>query len=718
MHRKLLLLFLLFFVGQVFSQSVARQWNEEILHAIRNDYARPTVHARNLFHSSVIMYDLWAVFDENADTYFLGKNVGGFDCDFEGFNPNEPIIEARKKAISYGIYRLILHRFANSPEREEIMQSIDERMDALGYDKNFSDTNYHNGNPAALGNYLAQKMIEFGLQDGSNEANSYANQFYEPLNEPLNMDISGNPDIEFPNNWQPLKIEAYVDQSGHTIPGGQPPFLGPEWGGVTPFSLSEEDKTVYSVPGYDYSVYHDPGPPSYIQNGLGIDDAYKWHFALVAAWGAHLDPSDGVMIDISPKSLGNLNMDEYPKTLSEYKEFYDLENGGDPSRGREMNPITGEPYQPNMVYRGDYARGLAEFWADGPDSETPPGHWFVLLNHISDHPLTIKKFKGSGQVLSDLEWDVKSYFILGGAMHDVAVASWGVKGYYDFVRPVSAIRYMGDSGQSSDPNDLSYDPHGLPLIPGRIEVVREGDSLAGNFNENVGKIKLYTWRGPEYIVNPSIDEAGVGWILSAEWWPYQRPSFVTPPFAGYVSGHSTFSRAAAEVLTQFTGSEYFPGGMGTFDIEQNEFLVFEEGPSESFQIQWATYRDASDQCSLSRIWGGIHPPIDDIPGRRMGRKVGIEAFSFGEKYFSGQIAEEGIIFPNPADDHITILYKAEEPLELGIFDVRGRLILFKKADFDEMNRMSLNVSALSQGLYFVDLFAGRNKVWTSKMLKN
>src|SRR5690606_34920105 len=158
--------------------------------------------------------------------------------------------------------------------------------------------------------------------------------------------------------------------------------------------------------------------PSYIQHGLGIDDAYKWHFALVAAWGAHLDPSDGVMIDISPKSLGNLNMDEYPKTLSEYKEFYDLENGGDPSRGREMNPITGEPYQPNMVYRGDYARGLAEFWADGPDSETPPGHWFVLLNHISDHPLTIKKFKGSGQVLSDLEWNVKSYFILGGAMHD------------------------------------------------------------------------------------------------------------------------------------------------------------------------------------------------------------------------------------------------------------------------------------------------------------
>jgi hypothetical protein len=81
--------------------------------------------------------------------------------------------------------------------------------------------------------------------------------------------------------------------------------------------------------------------------------------------------------------------------------------------------------------------------------------------------------------------------------------------------------------------------------------------LAGAADENVGKIKLYAWRGPNYISNPSIDEAGVDWVLAENWWPYQRPSFVTPPFAGYVSGHSTYSRAAAEVLTALTGSAYF-----------------------------------------------------------------------------------------------------------------------------------------------------------------
>ena len=46
--------------------------------------------------------------------------------------------------------------------------------------------------------------------------------------------------------------------------------------------------------------------------------------------------------------------------------------------------------------------------------------------------------------------------------------------------------------------------------------------------------------------------------------------------------------------------------------------MFEEGPSVDVVLQWATYRDASDQCSLSRIWGGIHPPADDIPGRIIG----------------------------------------------------------------------------------------------------
>ena len=154
----------------------------------------------------------------------------------------------------------------------------------------------------------------------------------------------------------------------------------------------------------------------------------------------------------------------------------------------------------------------------------------------------------------------------------------------------------------------------------------------------MGKIKFRAWRGPDFITDPETDIAGVDWILAENWWPYQRPSFVTPPFAGYVSGHSTYSRAAAEILTALTGDPYFPGGMSGFTITANEFLVFEDGPSVDMALEWATYRDASDQCSLSRIWGGIHPPADDIPGRLIGIEIGGDAFDHAATYFDGSAA--------------------------------------------------------------------------------
>lgn len=75
--------------------------------------------------------------------------------------------------------------------------------------------------------------------------------------------------------------------------------------------------------------------------------------------------------------------------------------------------------------------------------------------------------------------------------------------------------------------------------------------------------------------------------------------------------------------------------MGEFIAKKNEFLVFEEGPSVDVVLQWATYRDASDQTSLSRIWGGIHPPVDDVPGRRLGIVIGGDAITLADSYFRG-----------------------------------------------------------------------------------
>ncbi len=649
-------LFLGFLLGaqmMIAQHSVARQWNEILLNAIRRDFARPTVHARNLFHVSAAMYDAWAAYEDVATPYFLGKINHSYVLPFRGITPPSDIKTAQETAISYAAFRLIEHRFRFSPGAFETLIAADSLMFALGYDPNFSSTDYQTDNPAALGNYIAEGIIGYGLIDGANEQRNYGNTFYEPINPPLSPYLPGNPKLVDPNYWQPLSLPVFVDQSGNPVEDGGLPFLSPEWGKVWPFALTDQELTTHTKNSHTYPVYHDPGPPAYLQDGPSYDAAdYKWGHMLVSIWGAHLDPADSVMWDISPGSLGNSPPLSANLTGQSYRTFYQLPEGGDLSQGHSLNPATGEPYAPNVVPRGDYTRVLAEFWADGPDSETPPGHWFTILNYVSDHPLCTKQFEGVGTPLGDLAWDVQAYFLLGGAMHDAAISAWSVKGYYDYIRPISAIRYLASLGQRTDPNLPGYQPDGIELYPGYIEVVMPGDSLAGYDDEHVGKIKLFSWRSPVYISDPETTVAGVGWILAEDWWPYQRPSFVTPPFACYKSGHSTFSRAAAEVLTLLTGDAYFPGGMGEFVAEKNEFLVFEDGPSVDVVLQWATYRDASDQTSLSRIWGGIHPPVDDLPGRLIGEQVGVDAFAHAKKYLAGELTgseafPEAVAFPSP-----------------------------------------------------------------------
>src|SRR5206468_11531189 len=98
--------------------------------------------------------------------------------------------------------------------------------------------------------------------------------------------------------------------------------------------------------------------------------------------------------------------------------------------------------------------------------------WNVIANAVSDYPGLQKRIGGGANpIVDDLEWDVKLYFALNSAVHDAACAAWSLKRYYDGWRPLSAIRYMGVLGQSSDTTKSSYNANGLPLVPGLIELI-------------------------------------------------------------------------------------------------------------------------------------------------------------------------------------------------------------------------------------------------------
>jgi hypothetical protein len=571
-----------------YTPSVARGWMELLLNAIRIDTPRPVVHARNLFHLSAAMWDAWAAWEPSAAEWMTDE-VGGAVAD---------VTAARNEAISHAAYRVLMHRFAASPGAGVSLPSFTQRMADLGYDP--SNTTLLGDSPAAIGNRIGAAIVAIGNADGSNESANYAdNSGYLPVNPPLVVYGSGV-DMVDPNRWAPLTIGA--------VPGPSQKFLAPHWGEAMPFCLVKSGPEVCHL---------DPGPPP--QLGGATDAEFKEEIVEVIRFSSYLDPDDGVSIDISPGTLGKNSL------------------GFNDGTGHAINPWTAQPYAPMVVKRGDWGRALAEFWADGPSSETPPGHWNTLAIQVAEHPFATRRFAGLGPSLDSLEWDVKLFFALNGGLHDAAVAAWDVKEFYDSVRPISQVRYMASKGQSSDPMGPAYHPMGLPLEDGLIELITAETTAAGARHEHLagheGEIAIYAWLG--YPANPATDHSGAGWILGVDWLPYQRANFVTPPFAGYISGHSTFSRAAAEILTRLTGSPFWPGGLGKHAVQQNALLVFEEGPTESFELQWGTYYDASDSSGISRIYGGIHVQADDEMGRKVGSTIGDMAFSEAVKFFTG-----------------------------------------------------------------------------------
>lgn len=588
------------------AKSVARWWNEALLDAIRADFPDPTVHSRNLYHTSAAMWDAYWAYQPNG--WAQASHL------FTREDPAGKTTAAQAQAISHAAYTILVHRYQNSPGTTRSQFGFRWLMENLGYDPD--DNSTAGDSPAAVGNRIGAAVIAAALVDGSNEANAYADPSgYVARNEPLAIDFRGTTMAE-PNFWQPLSFDVRISQNGIPRDDTTQTFLGVNWRAVTPFALNKPTPLTIQL---------DPGPPPYL--GTATDQQFRDEAVEVIYYSSLLDPADGEIIDIGPGARLNNPL------------------GTNAGTGRSINPATGEPYAPNLVNLADYGRILAEFWADGPDSETPPGHWNTLHNEITEHPLFERRYLGRGEELDHLAWDIQAYVALNGAMHDAAIAAWTLKRQYDLARPISMIRHLAGLGQSTNPSGPSYNAGGIPLVDNLVEVITAESSAAGqrhaHLADRIGDIAIRAWIGePADIEN---DVGGVGWMLAEDWLPYQKSTFVSPAFAGFVSGHSTFSRAGAEVLTLMTGSPFFPGGMGTFHFEANEFLEFENGPSSDVTLQWATYYDAADQAGISRLYGGIHIAADDVVGRRLGSQVGFDAFRKAHALRYGALADPRLV---------------------------------------------------------------------------
>ncbi len=219
----------------------------------------------------------------------------------------------------------------------------------------------------------------------------------------------------------------------------------------------------------------------------------------------------------------------------------------------------------------DTSKMTAEYWADGPHSVTPPGHWDLLSQFV----LAQEASKKDKHALSD---DIMLFFILTNAIFDASIACWECKRYYDSCRPISAVHTL------------------------------------------FGGKQITAWAGPKQ---------GTQTFDGSLWISYIK----TPAFPEYVSGHSTFSAAGAYVLKQATGSDTFgdsyTAAVGSSTIEPGVT------PTSSVTLSWPTFSAAAIEAGMSRRYGGIHFQKADEDGRTLGQQVAAQAWTKAVSYISG-----------------------------------------------------------------------------------
>lgn len=508
--------------------SVVVQWNELMLSGIRNSGSRPTVTTRQMFIISTAMYDAWSAYDAQAVPFAMSPALK---------RPAAEHTEANQRAaVSQAAYHALVSQFA------EYEANTGKYLTYLTTELGYEVTRDTSGvTPESIGFIAAQSMLAARSADGSNFANNYRDTtsaaypaLYTPVNsaDPGAPNAIGGPEFD-PNRWTPVRVPngTVVDDLGIAVVNNDDPSSYADQVFLTPHWGAVEPFALQRP-----DQFRPPAPPQ-----LGSSAPY----------------TDALGRTMTNDEAWNIQFDEVLEASA---------------------ALT------------DEEKVIAEFWADGPRSEAPPGHWNQLAHGVSAR---------DSHSIGD---DVKMFFALNGALLDAGIAVWEAKREYDSVRPVSAIRFK----------------------------------YAGQ--------KIMAWAGPNQ---------GTQEINGEDWRPYQQVSFVTPPFAEYVSGHSTFSRSAAEVLTAFTGSEVFYDGTtqtledvdgdGDDDflgqhIQQPNSSAFESVPAQTVVLRWSTFREAANQAGISRIFGGIHIQDGDLRGREMGAQIGPQAFALARSYWTGTVA--------------------------------------------------------------------------------
>jgi hypothetical protein len=131
------------------------------------------------------------------------------------------------------------------------------------------------------------------------------------------------------------------------------------------------------------------------------------------------------------------------------------------------------------------------------------------------------------------------------------------------------------------------------------------------------KYTFNAWR-PDTVIQSANSFTNAGIIQDPNW----QPLIIDPPFPEYVSGHSTYSAAAADILTSFFGSTYAFG-----------YTDSSLGSLPGVTRSYTSFTQAAQEAGESRIYGGIHFEFSNQDGLATGQQVGdwtLNAFNLSQ----------------------------------------------------------------------------------------
>jgi len=232
-------------------------------------------------------------------------------------------------------------------------------------------------------------------------------------------------------------------------------------------------------------------------------------------------------------------------------------------------------------------------------------YWGIWGMAPAPQLIEMTKFVSNTNALR-LDDDVKLFFVASNAIFDASIAAWDAKYAYDYVRPITAIRALGDTLISA------WRPRSLTEALAYSTPAAKADA--------------------EYAVAVP---AGLGEAPAADWEPYLS----TPPFPGYISGHSAFTAAWARAMELAIGKPDF-----NFHATVRRLYVEQRELAQPVTLSYPTFAAAAEASGISRIWGGVHWPADNESGQELGRKVGENAWQRAQQFVVGTASPATAVF--------------------------------------------------------------------------